>query len=80
MLDTNVVLFEVADMEQAMRVAGLAGDDWDVVEIWRDDPGADSDEVEFADVGQGRRVDVKGVGNGRSVVAYRREGSEWLGR
>jgi methylase of polypeptide subunit release factors len=83
MLDTNVVLFEVADMEQAMRVAGLAGDDWNVVEIWRDDPGADTDEVEFADVGQGegrRRVDVRGVGNGRSVVAYRREGSGWLGR
>lgn len=78
MMDTKVVLFEVADMEQAIRVAGLAGEDWEAVEIWRDDPGAGGDEVEFVDVGEGegrRRVDVRGVGNGRSVVAYRGEGS-----
>jgi methylase of polypeptide subunit release factors len=82
MLDTKVVLFEVADMEQAVRVADLAGDDWEVVEIWRDDPGADGDGVEFVDVGEGegrRRVDVRGIGNGRSVVAYRGDGSRWLG-
>lgn len=72
------MLFEVADMEQAIRVAGLAGEDWEAVEIWRDDPGAGGDEVEFVDVGEGegrRRVDVRGVGNGRSVVAYKGEGS-----
>jgi methylase of polypeptide subunit release factors len=83
MLDTKVVLFEVADMDQAIRVAGLAGEHWETVEIWRDDPGADGDEFEFADVGQGegrRRVDVRGVGNGRSVVAYRGEGSGWLAK
>ena len=28
-------------------------DDWDVVEIWRDDPGDSGGEVEFADVGEG---------------------------
>ena len=70
-------------MEQAIRVAGLAGDVWDVVEIWRDDPGVGGGEVESVDVGEGevrRRVGVKGVGNGRSVVAYRGEGSRWLGR
>lgn len=70
-------------MEQAIRVAGLAGDAWDVVEIWRDDPGAGGGEVQSVDVGEGevrRRVGVKGVGNGRSVVACRREGSRWLGR
>jgi HemK-like putative methylase len=83
MLDTKVVLFEVADMEQAIRVAGLAGDAWDVVEIWRDDPGAGGGEVESVDIGEGearRRIGVKGVGNGRSVVAYRGEGSRWLGK
>jgi methylase of polypeptide subunit release factors len=83
MLDTKVVLFEVADMEQAVRVAGLAGDDWEVVEIWRDDPGADGGGVDFVDVGEGEarhRVGVRGIGNGRSVVAYRGEGSKWLGR
>jgi methylase of polypeptide subunit release factors len=83
MLDTKVVLFEVADMDQAIRVAGLAGDDWEVVEIWRDDPGAGGVQVEFSDVGEGkarRRVGVRGVGNGRSVVAYRGDGLSWLGR
>jgi methylase of polypeptide subunit release factors len=82
-LDTKVVLFEVADMEQAIRVAGMAGDKWDVLEIWRDDPGSRGGEVEFVDVGEGdgrRRVGVRGVGNGRSVVAYKGEGSRWLGR
>ena len=83
MLDTKVVLYEVADMEQAIRVAGLAGDHWEAVEIWRDDPGASEGEVEFVGVGEGegrRRVDVRGVGNGRSVVAYRGDGLRWLGR
>jgi methylase of polypeptide subunit release factors len=83
MLDTKFVLYEVADMEQAIRVAGLAGDHWEAVEIWRDDPGAGEGEVEFVDVGEGegrRRVDVRGVGNGRSVVAYRGDGLRWLGR
>jgi methylase of polypeptide subunit release factors len=83
MLDTKVVLFEVADMEQAIRVAGLAGDHWEAVEIWRDDPGADGVEEESVNVGEGegmRWVDVRGVGNGRSVVAYRSDGSRWLGR
>lgn len=82
-LDTKVVLFEVADMEQAIRVAGMADDKWDVLEIWRDDPGSRGGEVEFVDVGEGdgrRRVGVRGVGNGRSVVAYKGEGSRWLGR
>jgi methylase of polypeptide subunit release factors len=83
MLDTKVVLYEVADMEQAIRVAGLAGDHWEAVEIWRDDPGAGEGEVEFVHVGEGegrRRVDVRGVGNGRSVVAHRGDGLRWLGR
>ena len=82
-MDTKVVLFEVADMEQAIRVADLAGDDWEVVEIWRDDPGVDGGEVESMNVGDGenrRRVEVKGVGNGRSVVACRGKGSSWLAK
>ena len=81
--NTKVVLFEVADMEQALRVAGMAGDDWEVVEVWRDDPDAGGGEVENVNIGAGaarRRVVVKGVGNGRSVVACRGEGLRWLGR
>lgn len=83
MLDTKVVLFEVADMGQALRVASLAGNDWEVVEIWRDDPDASGGGMETVNVEEGerrRRVGVKGVGNGRSIVAYRGEGLRWLGK
>lgn len=83
MLDTKVVLFEVADMGQALRVASLAGNDWKVVEIWRDDPDASGGGMETVNVEEGerrRRVGVKGVGNGRSIVAYRGEGLRWLGK
>lgn len=80
-LGTKVLLFEVADMEQAMRVAAMAGEHWDGVEIWRDDPGAIGCEGEYVDVGSQvqRSIRVVGRGNGRSVVAYRGEGKEWLG-
>lgn len=80
---TKVVLFEVADMEQACRVAAMAGDSWDGVEVWRDDPGAvTGKEAEHVNVGkQGltRDVRVRGRGNGRSVVAFRGEGGRWIG-
>ncbi|KAF2137335.1 uncharacterized protein K452DRAFT_302090 [Aplosporella prunicola CBS 121167] len=37
----KVALFEVADLEQGMRVAGMVkrGGGWDGVEVWRDEPG-----------------------------------------
>lgn len=78
-VNSKVVLFEVADMQQACRVAAMADEHWATVEIWRDDPGATVGEMEYADVGHGdrRRVRVRGHGNGRSVVAYTTEGSQW---
>ena len=79
LVNSKVVLFEVADMEQACRVAAMADKHWATIEIWRDDPGANVNETEYADVGHGnrQRVRVKGQGNGRSVVAYTTEGSQW---
>jgi methylase of polypeptide subunit release factors len=78
-VNSKVVLFEVADMEQACRVAAMADNHWATVEIWRDDPGANVGETEYADVGHGerQRVRIRGQGNGRSVVAYTTEGSHW---
>lgn len=67
--DAKVVLVEVADMEQACRVAAMA-DGWHV-EIWRDDPAARGESgKEFVGVGGegGRQVRVCGTGNGRSVL------------
>lgn len=78
-VNSKVVLFEVADMEQACRVAAMADKHWAIVEIWRDDPSATVGQIEYADIGYGdqRRVRVRGQGNGRSVVAYTAEGSQW---
>ncbi|TKA77050.1 ATP synthase subunit beta, mitochondrial [Friedmanniomyces simplex] len=42
-LEAKIMLLEVADMEQALRVAAMAakGRCWDGVEIWKDDPTSD---------------------------------------
>lgn len=81
LVNSKVVLFEVADMEQACRVAAMATEHWHTVEIWRDDPSVVDCEVEDVDVGSQSRgsVRVRGKGNGRSVVAYTAEGRKWGG-
>lgn len=74
----EVLLLEVADTEQAKRVAGMAAerDVWEHVEIWRDDPAAvDCDEEVLPG---GRAVNVRGVGHGRSVFAYRGHATSWF--
>lgn len=65
----RMLLLEVADMEQAQRVASLAaaGDIWQRIEIWRDDP---SGVVEDLMIGS-HTIRVRGSGNGRSVFACR---------
>lgn len=73
----RVLLVEVADMEQAIRVTrmvlGKGERVWDGCEIWRDWPGVRGDgggeEVEV----RGGRVRVRGEGNGRAVLAWRGE-------
>ena len=79
-LESKIILLEVADIEQAVRVASMVIDQslWAGVEIWRDEPSEDSSQLTQIDV-NGSRVTVKGSGHGRSVFAYRREGSKWLG-
>jgi len=80
-LQTQVVLFEVADLDQAKRVAsmGFGQGIWTGVEIWRDEPGAQVARPEEVVI-DGKVVKVRGVGNGRSVFAYRGDGAEWLNR
>lgn len=81
-LNAKVLLFEVADMEQAVRVASRMTQqhEWDGIEIWRDEPSAEDatgkDALPVAD----REVSIRGAGDGRSVFAYRGAGSTWVGR
>jgi methylase of polypeptide subunit release factors len=66
----RVLLMEVADMEQANRVAEAAKATgvWRGVEIWRDDPRArGSRETVLGN------VNVVGAGEGRSVLCWRKE-------
>jgi methylase of polypeptide subunit release factors len=104
-ISAKVILFEVADLEQAKIVAEMARrqGSWDGVEIWRDDPIANDDHEEDYREGEGDRVEegggkisgegegemmtktetelgikVLGRGNGRTVVAYRGEGKNWM--
>jgi len=67
----GIVLMEVGDMQQALRVAQMALNIglWSLVEIWRDWPDQEPDrpkEVAEAVVG-GQRIQIRGSGHGRSV-------------
>ncbi|OJD36483.1 s-adenosyl-l-methionine-dependent methyltransferase [Diplodia corticola] len=73
-----VILFEVADMDQALRVARMAEStqSWHSIEIWKDEPAAkDLNSRHMVDDAHGFRA--LGCGNGRSVVCWRHEASQW---
>ena len=80
-LSVKVALFEVADLQQAKRVAAMAEKQniWDGIEIWRDDPSSHDYQENSEEVVMDGKVKVVGAGNGRSVVVYRGVGSEWMG-
>ncbi|KAI8943544.1 hypothetical protein NX059_001540 [Plenodomus lindquistii] len=80
--EAKIVLLEVADLEQALRVARSARslDVFDGVEIWREQPDAvDHDEPKTEPVEE-HGFRVLGKGNARSVVCWRDEGTVWLNR
>ena len=78
----KLLLVEVADMEQAKRVAAIAvkGGNWDDCEIWKDwpDQGMASKRVTLKV--EGATVDVVGEGHGRSVFLSRAGGIEMARR
>lgn len=78
-VQAKVVLFEVADIDQALRVAQMARKRgmWRGIEIWRDEPAAkhlNSDPI----IGDANGFRAFGRGDGRSVVCWRAEASQWL--
>ncbi|TIA44874.1 S-adenosyl-L-methionine-dependent methyltransferase [Aureobasidium pullulans] len=72
-VDARVVLFEVADLEQAGRVAAMAQQQniWTVIEVWRDNPSQADDYGGSEQTSVATGIKVLGRGNGRSVFAYR---------
>lgn len=83
-VSARVLLVEVADMEQAVRVATMAlkrgrwRGIWDGCEIWRDWPvGSGERNAEVVHV-QGENVRVRGDGNGRALLAWRGEHGTWM--
>jgi methylase of polypeptide subunit release factors len=81
-LSAKIILFEVADLEQAKRVASMAEKQgiWEGIEIWRDDPCGDGHQEGDMETETETESGIKvlGAGNGRTVVAYRGEGKDWM--
>ncbi|CAO2648351.1 Nn.00g076180.m01.CDS01 [Neocucurbitaria sp. VM-36] len=76
-VEAKIVLLEIADLEQALRVARCAQDldIFDGVEIWRDQPNAMTQ-----DSTNDNEIQLVGQGNARSVICWRGAGASWLGK
>lgn len=76
-IEAKVVLLEVADMDQALRVGRRARslNIFDGIEIWREQPDAGLEEASVDSEFQ-----VLGEGNARSVICWRGAGASWLGK
>ena len=77
-VEAKVVLLEVADLHQALRVARMAQQTrlFDGIEIWRDEP----DQPNKSSAQEAYEFDVVGRGHGRSVLCWRGQGAAWLGK
>lgn len=72
----RIVLMEVGNLQQALRVAQIALNMglWSLVEVWRDWPDQQPDilnEVEEEAVAGQHRIRIRGSGHGRSVLCRR---------
>ena len=73
----KIVVMEVGDLSQAIRVAGMVMEKngmWDGCQLWRDwhPYGAQQKEIRVGS----KMVRVMGEGNGRAVIAWRGEGRD----
>jgi methylase of polypeptide subunit release factors len=75
--EAKIVLLEVADLQQALRVAKCAQnfDIFDGIEIWRESPDSSTSTPAEED-----GFPIVGEGNGRSVLCWRDAGTSWLGK
>ncbi|KAH7392960.1 S-adenosyl-L-methionine-dependent methyltransferase [Pyrenochaeta sp. MPI-SDFR-AT-0127] len=76
-VESKIVLLEVADLKQALRVARGARSlgIFDGIEVWRELPDVKPDAVTSVD-----GFPIVGEGNARSVVCWRGIGASWLGK
>jgi methylase of polypeptide subunit release factors len=77
-VEAKIMLLEVADLDQALRVAHKVRDftNFVGVEIWRDQPSAEEDTAPTSIDG----IPIVGQGNVRSVICWRGLGTQWLGK
>jgi hypothetical protein len=77
-MEVKVVLLEVADLDQALRVARMARNMqiFEGIEIWRDQP----DQPDDSGPRTPHDFPLIGQGNGRSVLCWRGRGASWLGK
>jgi hypothetical protein len=75
--EAKIVLLEVADLQQALRVARHAHDldIFEGIEIWRESP-----ETTTSNPTEEDGFSIIGEGNGRSVLCWRGAGTSWLGK
>lgn len=79
-VQAKIVLLEVADLNQALRVAQCAQNlcIFDGIEIWREEPTCSLKSTDEMPIEGG--FPVLGHGNARSVFCWRGEGAYWLGK
>lgn len=78
--NTKLVVLEVSDLSQAIRVASIALKlkHWDSVEVWRDSLNFDQSQAVDGEVllnqlvVEGHEVLLRGTGNGRAVVCWKK--------
>lgn len=76
----KVLLMEVADVAQAVRVVKMVKENglWSGVEIWRDFPAQPTEAKEEYRVNGLDGIRVRGEGNGRAVLAWKGRGDNML--
>jgi methylase of polypeptide subunit release factors len=79
-IEAKIVLLEVADLAQALRVARQAQDTgwFDGVEIWRDQPDTVEQASDEKTAAEPQEFPIVGQGNARTVLCYRGPGTQWL--
>jgi methylase of polypeptide subunit release factors len=77
-MEVKIVLLEVADLDQALRVAQMARNMriFEGIEIWRDQP----DQPEGSGSRTSHDFPLIGQGNARSVLCWQGRGASWLGK